>query len=210
MGMNAHMALGGDLLIATVDGIVPISARSPRTRRARAGGITADQDDVARRGQRQAAGRGRCELGRVRRHLRDLAGGAGQSLLCRRQRRDRRVVRAIVGWDAMCFMPAARRYVLRHAGRNHHAGRPHRLRRRQCLCRDAGRRLGDVSVSDADGGLASGAGLVPGGAARAVPAADHRLHRLRRHHPDAARPRSRPRRARCLGSGSVGRGAVGL
>jgi hypothetical protein len=31
MGMNAHMALGGDVLIATVDGIVPISASITKT-----------------------------------------------------------------------------------------------------------------------------------------------------------------------------------
>jgi hypothetical protein len=86
MGMNAHLAVGGDLLIATVDGIV-------------------------------------------------------------------------------------RRYVLRYPERHCHAGRPHRLRRWHALCRGAGRRLGDVSVTVADHHLAASKGVVHGARRRAIRAA---------------------------------------
>ena len=146
--MNAHIAIGGDLLIATVDGILPTS-----------GAITKSRAEL--------------ELAAITRNIRpmwreevldkrehhwtmckwDEYGGMFVSA-ARRQSRQVQAAWSVnaatgawtrfTGWDAMCFIQHARRYVFRHADRPHHAGRPHRLRRRHALYRDAGRRLGNV------------------------------------------------------------------
>ena len=54
LGMNAHQAIGGDLLIATVDGIIPISASITKDSRAARAGLDhpRHQADVAQRGER--------------------------------------------------------------------------------------------------------------------------------------------------------------
>ena len=161
LGMNAHMLLGGDLLIATVDGIVPVSqAIQQGQRRARAGAAHPQhQAAVARRGQRQARlAVDDEELGRVRRHLRRRAGRhhGGQQALPGRQQRDRRVVHLHLGRrPASCGMREDMFFGTQNG--IDHAGRPHRLRRRPALHGDAGRRLGDVPVRRRADDLAPGA-----------------------------------------------------
>ena len=132
MGMNAHMAVGGDVLIATVDGIIPISAAITKdTAQLELAAITRAikpmwRNEVA---AKRALPWTMCEMGRVWRHVRDLARRHA------RQSATARVVNIATGaWCALCRLGRdvlradARRHVLRHPDRHHHAGRSHRLR----------------------------------------------------------------------------------
>ena len=96
MGMNAHIGIGGDMLIATVDGIVPHFRRHHqgplRTRACRH--HPQHQADVADGGAGQArVAVDDVQVGRIRRVVRDLARRPSRQTLVRRgQPRVRRVV----------------------------------------------------------------------------------------------------------------------
>ena len=98
LGMNAHQAIGGDVLIATVDGIIPISASINKdVSQLELASITRAikpmwRDEVT---AKRVAAVDDVQMGRVWRHVRDLAGRQSrQSLLRCGQHRHRRLVPA--------------------------------------------------------------------------------------------------------------------
>ena len=219
LGKNAHQQLGGDVLVATVDGIVPLSAAVQKDLSALSlSAITCNIEPMWMREFR----------------TKDVfpwtlaKWDEGDALFVtfpggkkhghqdgRRQQPAHRRVDALRRLGRDVLHANARRYVLRHPGRQDHAGRQHRLRRcalgcdngrehRQRLRLQDGRRLGDVSGAAQSGDVAAGARDVLHVGARAVRAADRRHHRLRVQDPAAAERRAGSRPARRLGPGAVG------
>ena len=119
MGMNAHIGIGGDMLIATVDGIVPISRRHhqgplrTRTRRHH----PQHQADVAD----GSAGQARMavddvQMGRIRRAVRDLARRPPGKRWSRRRQSGIRGVVSLRRLRRDLFHQDAWRHVFRHPG----------------------------------------------------------------------------------------------
>ena len=163
--MNAHIAVGGDLLIATVDGIVPMSQRDHQGPRPSWSWppITRTIKPMWRERGRStsATTRGRCckwdEYGGI---FTTLPGDLPGKQKCLVTNAATGACARFTGWDAMCFMRMRGDMFFGTQSGIDHAGRPHRLRRRRAVRRDAGRRLGDVPVAVADRHVAAGARVV--------------------------------------------------
>ena len=209
MGMNAHMGLGGDLLIMKVSGIVPVSAAITKSsEELELAAITRQirpmwRDEVVAKRQWSWTMENWTEYGGV---FVTWPGGTPGNQYCA-------VVNASTGawcrytggWDATCFLRLRAdlffgtqdgRIVQAERG-GYDDGKPYVA----TLAMDAGRSSARRLRFD----VAAGAGLVLGDAEPAVSAAALGLHRLRRGAADAAATRHRHgRRQRRLGRGQVG------
>ena len=211
LGMNAHLAIGGDLLIATVDGIVPMSARDHQgPRRARAGRDHAAPSSrcgasevIDKREQPWTM----CKWDEYGGIFATLPGGAARQAHTASSPTPRPARGRASPAGTRCASSRMRgdMFFGTQTG-HHHAGRPHRLRRRRALRRArwsaAGRCFSRHRRPSRGGRRAPRSPPAP--ASRSCRSCRH--HRLRR---DAAAAADRPGRIpACSISGTRGCGTT--